>query len=73
MNDLGKVVKAAVMKQNMLAWQFGTIGVSDAITMGGEGMTPTLTLSKKAPNPNSSQECASPSKPVKSSPTPSKP
>ncbi|KAI9801871.1 MAG: hypothetical protein M1833_002185 [Piccolia ochrophora] len=36
--DLGKTVKDAVQKQGMLAWQFNTIGVSDAITMGGEGM-----------------------------------
>ncbi|MCJ1309358.1 hypothetical protein MMC25_003017 [Agyrium rufum] len=36
--DLGKVVKDAVLKQGMLAWQYNTIGVSDAITMGGEGM-----------------------------------
>ncbi|KAL8971614.1 MAG: hypothetical protein Q9197_003188 [Variospora fuerteventurae] len=36
--ELGKTVKAAVQKQNMLAWQYNTIGVSDAITMGGEGM-----------------------------------
>lgn len=36
--DLGKVVKDAVRKQNMLAWQYNTIGVSDAITMGSEGM-----------------------------------
>ncbi|KAL8981541.1 MAG: hypothetical protein Q9177_005536 [Variospora cf. flavescens] len=36
--ELGKIVKAAVQKQNMLAWQYNTIGVSDAITMGGEGM-----------------------------------
>ena len=36
--DLGKAVKVAVQKQNMLAWQYNTIGVSDAITMGGEGM-----------------------------------
>jgi len=36
--DLGKEVKAAVQKQNMLAWQYNTIGVSDGITMGGEGM-----------------------------------
>ena len=43
-NDLGKVVKAAVIKQNMLAWQFGTVGVSDAITMGGEGMVTTHCL-----------------------------
>ncbi|KAK4691889.1 dihydroxy-acid dehydratase, partial [Lecanoromycetidae sp. Uapishka_2] len=35
--DLGKTVKDAVQKQNMLAWQYNTIGVSDAITMGGEG------------------------------------
>ncbi len=37
MLDLGKVVKKAVEKQNMIAWQFNTIGVSDAITMGGDG------------------------------------
>ena len=36
--DLGKIVKAAVQKRDMLAWQYNTIGVSDAITMGGEGM-----------------------------------
>ncbi|EON69866.1 dihydroxy-acid dehydratase [Coniosporium apollinis CBS 100218] len=36
--DLGKTVKDAVKKQGMLAWQYNTIGVSDAITMGGEGM-----------------------------------
>lgn len=36
--DLSKAVKAAVQKQGMLAWQYNTIGVSDAITMGGEGM-----------------------------------
>ncbi|KAF2841058.1 dihydroxy-acid dehydratase-like protein [Patellaria atrata CBS 101060] len=36
--DLGKIVKDAVKKQGMLAWQYNTIGVSDAITMGGEGM-----------------------------------
>jgi dihydroxy-acid dehydratase len=38
--DFGKTVKKAVERQNMLAWQFNTIGVSDAITMGGEGETP---------------------------------
>ncbi|KAF6233212.1 hypothetical protein HO173_008501 [Letharia columbiana] len=36
--DLGKIVKNSVQKQGMLAWQYNTIGVSDAITMGGEGM-----------------------------------
>lgn len=38
MLDLGKAVKDAVKKQGMLAWQYNTIGVSDAITMGGEGI-----------------------------------
>ncbi|KAI6710506.1 hypothetical protein JHW43_006947 [Diplocarpon mali] len=32
------IVKEAVQKQGMLGWQFNTVGVSDAITMGGEGM-----------------------------------
>lgn len=36
--DLGKIVKNSIQKQGMLAWQYNTIGVSDAITMGGEGM-----------------------------------
>ncbi|KAI9710893.1 MAG: hypothetical protein M1828_002004 [Chrysothrix sp. TS-e1954] len=36
--DLGKAVKDAVTKQGMLGWQYNTVGVSDAITMGGEGM-----------------------------------
>jgi dihydroxyacid dehydratase/phosphogluconate dehydratase len=35
--DLGKTVKAAVQKQGMIGWQFNTVGVSDAITMGGDG------------------------------------
>lgn len=35
--DLGKTVKTAVEKRKMLAWQFNTVGVSDAITMGSEG------------------------------------
>lgn len=36
--DIGKEVKRCVQKQDMLAWQYNTIGVSDGITMGGEGM-----------------------------------
>ncbi|KAK1751445.1 dihydroxy-acid and 6-phosphogluconate dehydratase [Echria macrotheca] len=40
--ELGRVVKRAVEKENMLAWQFNTVGVSDAITMGGEGMRYSL-------------------------------
>lgn len=36
--DLGKTVKRAVEARGMIGWQFNTVGVSDAITMGGEGM-----------------------------------
>ncbi|KAF2247515.1 dihydroxy-acid dehydratase-like protein [Trematosphaeria pertusa] len=36
--DLGKEIKASCQKDGMLAWQYNTIGVSDGITMGGEGM-----------------------------------
>ncbi|KAI9931841.1 hypothetical protein ASPWEDRAFT_169317 [Aspergillus wentii DTO 134E9] len=36
--DLGKTVKKAVTDQGMIGWQYNTIGVSDAITMGSEGM-----------------------------------
>ena len=36
--DIAKEAKAAVLKQEMLAWQYNTIGVSDGITMGSEGM-----------------------------------
>lgn len=36
--DIGKEVKAQVLKQEMLAWQYNTIGVSDGITMGSDGM-----------------------------------
>ncbi|KAK4131553.1 dihydroxy-acid and 6-phosphogluconate dehydratase [Trichocladium antarcticum] len=36
--DLGNIVKKSVQQQHMLAWQYNTIGVSDGITMGGEGM-----------------------------------
>lgn len=35
--DFGKIVKKSLEKQNMLAWQYNAVGVSDAITMGGEG------------------------------------
>ncbi|KAI5919022.1 dihydroxy-acid/6-phosphogluconate dehydratase [Camillea tinctor] len=40
--ELGKIVKKAVDKQNMLSWQYNAVGVSDAITMGGEGMRYSL-------------------------------
>ncbi|EMC99543.1 hypothetical protein BAUCODRAFT_340119 [Baudoinia panamericana UAMH 10762] len=36
--DLGKEVKRSIQAQDMLAWQYNTIGVSDGITMGGDGM-----------------------------------
>ncbi|KAL9115731.1 MAG: hypothetical protein Q9227_000099 [Pyrenula ochraceoflavens] len=36
--DLGKEAKKAIKNKGMLGWQYNTIGVSDAITMGGEGM-----------------------------------
>jgi dihydroxy-acid dehydratase len=32
-HDLGKIVKQAVEAKGFLAWQYGTIGVSDGITM----------------------------------------
>lgn len=41
--DLGKVVKDAVQKQGMLGWQYSPPGVSDGITMGGEGSSPDTT------------------------------
>lgn len=37
MLEFGRIVKTAVERDGMLAWQFNTVGVSDAITMGGEG------------------------------------
>ncbi|CAJ2506607.1 Uu.00g077930.m01.CDS01 [Anthostomella pinea] len=40
--EFGKIVKKAVEKQKMLAWQYNAVGVSDAITMGGEGMRYSL-------------------------------
>ncbi|KAI1161906.1 dihydroxy-acid dehydratase [Nemania serpens] len=36
------IVKRGVKKQKMLAWQYNAVGVSDAITMGGEGMRYSL-------------------------------
>lgn len=35
---LAKEIKKHVINDNMLGWQYNTIGVSDGITMGGEGM-----------------------------------
>ncbi|KAK3116852.1 hypothetical protein LTR53_002346 [Teratosphaeriaceae sp. CCFEE 6253] len=36
--DLGRETKRAIEQQEMLAWQYNTVGVSDGITMGGDGM-----------------------------------
>jgi dihydroxy-acid dehydratase len=36
--DLANTVKQGVEKEGMIGWQFNTIGVSDAITMGNMGM-----------------------------------
>ncbi|KAJ5973609.1 Dihydroxy-acid/6-phosphogluconate dehydratase [Penicillium waksmanii] len=36
--DLGKTVKKSVSERGMIGWQYNTIGVSDAITMGSDGM-----------------------------------
>lgn len=35
---MGRTVKTAVQRQGFIGWQYNTIGVSDAITMGTEGM-----------------------------------
>ncbi|KAI0399169.1 dihydroxy-acid dehydratase [Xylaria palmicola] len=40
--EFGKIVKRGVERQKMLAWQYNAVGVSDAITMGGEGMRYSL-------------------------------
>jgi dihydroxy-acid dehydratase len=36
--DLGKTVKRAIEKQDMLAWQYNATGVSDGIVNGSEGV-----------------------------------
>lgn len=38
-------MKKSIEKQNMLAWQYNAVGVSDAITMGGEGNNSPLAQS----------------------------
>ena len=41
--DLGKIVKKGIAQQNaMIGFQFGTVGVSDAISMGTDGMNFSL-------------------------------
>ncbi|KAL6243812.1 hypothetical protein RBB50_009246 [Rhinocladiella similis] len=40
--DLAKVVKDSVTKEGFIGWQYNTVGVSDAITVGTEGMRYSL-------------------------------
>lgn len=49
--DLGKIVKKSVEAQNMLAWQFNTIGVSDGITMGSDGMLLLISILREEAPP----------------------
>ncbi|KAH8167406.1 hypothetical protein CIB48_g826 [Xylaria polymorpha] len=44
--EFGKIVKRGVEKQKMLAWQYNAVGVSDAITMGGEDSIETVTCAQ---------------------------
>src|SRR4051812_15782067 len=61
--DLGKEVRKAVWSQGMLGWQYNTVGVSDAITMGGDGMSGFKDACAFA---NGTQACASPCRPARS-------
>jgi hypothetical protein len=45
--DLGKEIKRSCQKDGMLAWQYNTIGVSDGITMGSEGMILPIEIDPK--------------------------
>lgn len=36
--DLGKTVKKSITERGLIAWQYNTVGVSDGITMGTEGI-----------------------------------
>ncbi|KNG46728.1 dihydroxy-acid dehydratase-like protein [Stemphylium lycopersici] len=47
--DLGKEIKKHVQNDDMLAWQYNTVGVSDGITMGGEGKTDCIQLTETIP------------------------
>jgi dihydroxyacid dehydratase/phosphogluconate dehydratase len=47
---LGKEVKKAITNLGMLGWQYNTIGVSDGITMGGEGLLFWNTLADRQLN-----------------------
>lgn len=36
--ELGKTVKKSITERGHIAWQYNTVGVSDGITMGTEGI-----------------------------------
>jgi dihydroxy-acid dehydratase len=40
--DLGRRIKDSISKANMIGYQFGTVGVSDGISMGTSGMSYSL-------------------------------
>lgn len=42
LNELGKEVKKSIINQDLIGFQFNTIGVSDGITMGTSGMRYSL-------------------------------
>lgn len=62
--DLGKEIKRNIQNDGMLAWQYNTIGVSDGITMGGEGRFPSSPFTTHC-KLIYFKECVSPSKPAK--------
>ena len=42
LNDLSQIVKESVKKAGLVGYRFNTIGVSDGISMGTEGMSYSL-------------------------------
>ena len=42
LNILSSIVKKSISEENMIPWKFSTVGVSDGITMGTEGMRYSL-------------------------------
>lgn len=56
--DFGKEVKKAVHNQGMLGWQYNIIGVSDAITMGNQGMRFSLQTREIAADSIETVTCA---------------
>jgi dihydroxy-acid dehydratase len=75
--DLAKTAKKAISDQGMIGWQYNTIGVSDAISMGSEGMpSPTwiyTVISGRDQNLTHAQVCDFHSNRVRLSPIASRP